>query len=82
MGIAFGETGVFCRIKPGIHAGKDREVAARRQRQVALVPEILCVSRVGSQHFIQDLGHILRLLLRCFLGGQDIRKLSALPSRF
>jgi hypothetical protein len=44
MGTAFGETGVFCRIKPRIDAGEDREVAARRKRQVALAPEILCIS--------------------------------------
>jgi hypothetical protein len=41
MSVAFGKTGVFCRIKTGIDAGADREVAARRQRQIALVPEIL-----------------------------------------
>src|SRR5204863_4209427 len=57
MGVVFGETGVFCRIKASIHTGQDCEMAARRQRQIAFVPEILCVFGVCSQHFIQDLGH-------------------------
>src|SRR6516225_9827841 len=43
MGIAFGETGVFCWIESGIHTGEDREMAARGERQVVFVSEALCV---------------------------------------
>ncbi len=45
-------------------------MAARRQRQVALVSEILGVLRVRSQHFIQDLGHSPPLLFRVVQAGR------------
>jgi hypothetical protein len=64
MGVAFGQTSVFCRIKAGIHTGKNREMPTWRQRQVAFVPEILGVFSVRSQHFIQDLGHCLHSRFR------------------
>ena len=32
---------------------------AQRQRQIAFIPEILCVFGVRSQHFIQDFAHTL-----------------------
>jgi hypothetical protein len=57
-------SGVFGRIEAGIHTGQDREMAARRQRQVAFIPEILRVFGVCSQHFIQDLGQAPRLLFK------------------
>src|SRR5947209_13867381 len=69
MGIAFDKTGVLRRIEAGIHTGQDREMATRRQRQIALVSEILGVLRVRSQHFIQNLGHCLYLLFQGLRAG-------------
>ncbi len=62
VGIAFGQPGVFCRVKSCVHTGEDREMTGRREREFALGSKTCGVLPVCPQDFIGDRAHLLALL--------------------
>src|SRR5262249_61496441 len=65
MGVAFGQAGVFSRIKAGIHAGENGEVAARGEGQGGLFFGNIFVFWVWRPHLLPDLWYFF-LLVRAF----------------
>jgi hypothetical protein len=57
VGIALGQAGVFRRVEPRVHAGQDREVPRRWERELGLGAERGRVLPVGPQYFITN-GHL------------------------
>src|SRR6478609_9618642 len=79
MRIAFLEAGEFGGIKSRIHAGQNREAPPWRQRELALVAEIFCVSFIGSEHLCENFGH--RALLKIIQTRRKARASSVIFRR-
>ena len=57
MGVAFAQAGVFCRIKPSVHACQYRKASGGRQSESCFIAEGFGVVAVCGENFIQDFTH-------------------------
>jgi hypothetical protein len=55
MRIALREPGVFCRIEPSVHAGKDRELSGWRQGKFTFRSEVSDIGFVRCDDLVNDL---------------------------
>ena len=61
VGIAFGQSGEFCGIEAGVHAGENGETAGGRDSEFALFAEVGGVFCVCFQDFLENVAHCVLL---------------------
>jgi hypothetical protein len=57
MRVAFGESRVFRRIEPRVHAGENGETAGRRKSKLALLSETLRIGSIGLENLADNFRH-------------------------